>query len=52
MFSGCSSLKDLDISNFNLDKVNDLFGMFSGCSTILINKIKQQIKNISEQAFE
>ena len=51
MFSGCSSLKELDIINFNINKVIDIFGMFSGCSPLLINKIKEQIKNIPNEAF-
>ena len=32
MFSGCSSLKELNVSNFNTSKVTDMSEMFSGCS--------------------
>ena len=34
MFCGCSSLKSLDISHFNIDKVEDISWMFSGCSSL------------------
>ena len=32
MFSGCSRLKSLDVTNFNTDKVKDMGYMFGGCS--------------------
>ena len=32
MFSGCSGLKELNVSNFNTSKVWDMHWMFSGCS--------------------
>ena len=31
MFEGCSSLKALNLSNFNTDKVTNMYGMFSNC---------------------
>ena len=34
MFSGCSSLKQLNLSNFNTNNVTDMVGMFSGCSSL------------------
>ena len=34
MFYGCSSLKKLNISNFNTNNVTDMSGMFSGCSSL------------------
>ncbi len=34
MFSGCSSLKTVDISNFNTSKVTDMSGMFQDCSSL------------------
>ena len=46
MFSYCSSLKQLIISNFNMNNVNHIFFMFDGCSNELIEKIKEQNKNI------
>ena len=34
MFSGCYSLKYLDLSNFNTENVTDMSNMFSGCSSL------------------
>ena len=34
MFSGCSSLKQLNLSNFNTNTATDTVGMFSGCSSL------------------
>ena len=35
MFSGCSSLKELNLSNFNTNKVTNINGMFKGCSSLI-----------------
>ena len=34
MFSECSSLKELNLSNFNTNNVNNMSGMFYKCSTL------------------
>ena len=34
MFFGCSSLKELNLSNFNTNNVTDMGFMFSGCSSL------------------
>ncbi len=34
IFSGCSSLISLDLSNFNTNKVNNMMMMFSSCSSL------------------
>ena len=34
MFSGCSSLKELNLSNFNTNNVINMYGMFKGCSSL------------------
>lgn len=34
MFSGCSSLKELDLTRFNTQKVKDMGSMFYGCSSL------------------
>ena len=34
MFSGCTSLKELNLSNFNTKNVTDISLMFSGCSSL------------------
>ena len=52
MLSGCSSLKELNLNNFNTNNVNYMEFMFYGCSDELIMKIKTQNKNIKEEAFK
>ena len=34
MFSGCSSLKELNLNNFNTNNVTNMSLMFSGCSSL------------------
>ena len=34
MFSGCSSLKELNLNNFNIINVTNMSGMFSRCSSL------------------
>ena len=51
MFSFCSSLKELNISNFNTNNATDMRGMFKGCSDQFKNKIRSEYKNIKEEAF-
>ena len=34
MFYGCSSLKEINLSNFNTNNVNDMKEMFSSCSSL------------------
>ena len=51
MFNGCSSLKELNLSNFNTNNVTYMEGMFDRCSKELKNKIKSDYKNIKEEAF-
>ena len=52
LFSQCSSLKELNLSNFNTDNVTDMDYMFSKCPDQLKLKIKSQYKNFQEMAFE
>ena len=51
MLRGCSSLKELNINNFNTNNVIDMSGMFDGCLDELILKIKSQFKNFKKEAF-
>jgi len=51
MFYNCISLKELDLSNFNTNKVIQINYMFYQCSAELVNKIKDQYKNINKNAF-
>ena len=34
MFYECSSLEELNLSNFNTNKVTNMYGMFLGCSSL------------------
>ena len=34
MFNKCESLKELDISNFNIKNVKDMNNMFDGCASL------------------
>ena len=52
MFSFCSSLKELNLNNFNTNNVINMVGMFYRCSKELIMKIKTQYKNFKEEAFK
>ena len=42
MFNSYSSLKELNLSNFNTNNVPNMNDMFNGCSDELVNKIKKQ----------
>ena len=52
MFYGCSVLNELNLYNFNTNNAIFMRRMFFGCSNDLIMKIKNQYKNIREEAFE
>ena len=53
MFSECSALIELDLSNFNTKNVTNLIGMFYNCSYKLQKKkIKAKYKNIRKEAFD
>ena len=48
MFYGCSSLQELDLSNFNITKVSQMDDMFKGCDSL-----KTVImKNCSDETVE
>ena len=47
MFNGCSSLKELNISQFNIDNIKYQKKIFSGCSDELKNQIEEKYKNIN-----
>ena len=49
MFSRCSSLKELNISNFNTINVTDMGYMFSGCSSLKeLNLSNFNINNVTD----
>ena len=52
MFYECSSLKELNLSNFNTQNVTNMAGMFSGCPDGFKMKIKSLYKNIDKEAFD
>ena len=46
MFSGCSSLVNLDLSNFETNKVNNMENMFNECNSLKkLNLSKFNISN-------
>ena len=51
MFCECSSLKELNLSNFNTNNVTDMIGMFGGCSEQLKMKIKSENEKFTLDAF-
>ena len=52
MFDGCRLLEyQIDISNFNINNVKDIWGMFGGCGDGTKSKIKSQLNNIKDEAF-
>ena len=49
LFSGCSALESIDLSNFNTDKVTSMFAMFSGCSSLTsLDLSKFNTANVTE----
>ena len=52
MFALCSSLKELDLSNFNTINTTDMKGMFFSCTNELKIKIRNQNNNFQEEAFQ
>ena len=52
LFSGCKSLTNIDLSNFNTQNVKDMSFMFSGCESLtnldLSNFNTQNVKDISD----
>ena len=51
MFFGCTSLKDINIKNLNVDNVICMDKMFYGCPAELKLKVKEQNNLINNDAF-
>ena len=52
MFSGCSSLTNINLSNFNTNNVKDMSGMFYGCSSLTnINLSNFNTNNVKYMSF-
>ena len=52
IFYGCSSIKNLNILNFNSNNVTNMSFMFYGCSNDLKMKIIKNNKDIKDEAFD
>ena len=46
MFYGCSSLSNIDLSNFNTNNVTEMHDIFYGCSSLKKNNIITKDKKI------
>ena len=47
MFYNCSSLKSLNLSNFNTDNITDMNNMFCACSSLIeLNLSNFNIDNV------
>ena len=52
MFSGCSFLTKIDLSNFNSNKVTNMNSMFEGCSSLInINLFNFNTNNIKDMSW-
>jgi surface protein len=52
MFSGYSSLKELNLSNFNTNNVTNMKGMFSGCSSLKeLNLSNFNTNNVTKMSY-
>ena len=52
MFSGCSSLKELNLNNFNTINVTNMSWMFSGCSSLKeLNLINFNTNNVTDMSW-
>ena len=52
MFFGCSSLKELNLNNFNTNNVTNMSCMFIGCLDELKLKLKSKFNEFKKEAFE
>ena len=41
MFYGCNSLKELNLTNFDITNVNDIGSMFNGCYSVKIECLEE-----------
>ena len=52
MFYSCSSLKELNLNNFNTNKVSDMSLMFYGCSSLKeLNINNFNTDNVADMAY-
>ena len=51
LFSGCSLLTTINLSNYNTDNINDMSDMFSNCSSLLsVNLSKFNTSNVTNMS--
>ena len=52
MFSGCSSLKEINLSNFNTNNVNNMSCMFYKCSSLKeLNLSNFNTNNVTDMRY-
>ena len=51
MFSGCSSLGQLDVSSFNTARVTDMSGMFQSCSVEFLDLSSFDTSKVSNGSY-
>ena len=55
MFYGCSSLNNIDLSNFNTNNVTNMKGLFYGCSSLnnidLSNFNTNKVTNMNDMFY-
>ena len=52
MFWGCSSLEELNLSNFRANKISNMRAMFSGCSSLKESNLsKFNTNNVTDMLF-
>ena len=52
MFYRCISLKELNLSSFNINKVQNMNGMFNLCELEFKSKIREEYDNFYDEAFK
>ena len=52
MFSGCSSLKELNLNNYNTNNVTDMSDMLRGCSSLKeLNLNNFNTDNVTDMSY-
>ena len=49
MFKGCSSITNLNLSNFDTKNVTDMSYMFDGCKSLKIENVKTNDEKILKE---
>jgi len=51
MFRKCSALKDINLDNFDINKISNMKLMFAECNDELKYKIKEKYKYFGDECF-